>query len=387
MMKMRRGVLAAAVSAALLAACGGGNPDPASDGPSGAPTTLGSFTAVVSFGDSLSDVGTYAPKTGPLGGKFTTNLAGTDGYIWVEHVADALGLAVTPAMTGFAGLPSTDCPAANNTCTGFAQGGSRVTNPVGIGRDGGALTVPVVTQIDNYLASERFGHTFKDTDLILIWAGNNDAFVQLNTFATTVQAIQAQVIAGEISAERGNKLMYDAQSAAQEGVKEAALELAGYVKTKILANGGKYVAIGNLPNSALTPRFQAYPASIQGVLKTITETFNFWLKAGLDGQPVQILDMAAIGASVYANPGSWNITTPACSIPKISGYTAGAITDGSSLFCNATPGFPYNGLVDGADPSTWFFADGVHPSTGGHAYYARQVLAQLRSFGWIAADD
>ena len=56
------------VSALLLAACGGGDPDvPGTGSPSGAPTTNGSFTAVVSFGDSLSDVGTYMPVTSLTG--------------------------------------------------------------------------------------------------------------------------------------------------------------------------------------------------------------------------------------------------------------------------------------------------------------------------------
>src|SRR4051812_8163259 len=69
-------------TAALLVACGGGDPYvPGSGAPAGAPTTKGAFTAVVSFGDSLSDVGSYAPATSLasngtppfLGGKFTTN--------------------------------------------------------------------------------------------------------------------------------------------------------------------------------------------------------------------------------------------------------------------------------------------------------------------------
>ncbi|MBG6080433.1 SGNH/GDSL hydrolase family protein [Rubrivivax gelatinosus] len=403
-MKMRRGVLAAAISAALLAACGGGsNPDPASEGPSGAPTTVGAFSAVVSFGDSLSDVGTYAPATSLagngtapyFGGKFTTNTdSATGDLIWIERVAATLGITITPADVGFAGS-SVACPAAlqsaalAGTCTAYGQGGSRVTDPNGIGhtKNGApaALTVPVSTQIDHHLA--RFG-SFKDTDLVIVWAGNNDAFIQLQTFVATAQAIQAKVAAGELTADQGNKQLYDAQSAAQEGMKEAAHELAGYVKTKILAHGGKYVAIGNLPNSALTPQFQAYPASIQGVLTTLTETFNLWLKSGLDGQPVQIIDMAAIGAAAYNAPATYgftNITTPACSAAKISAITGGQVTDGSSLFCNATTGMPYNGLTTGADPATWFFADGVHPTSGGHAYYAQQVLEQLRKFGWVAA--
>jgi hypothetical protein len=88
----------------------------------------------------------------------------------VENLAATLGLAVQPAEVGFAGS-SLKCPAklANPAfaaiCTSYGQGGSRVTNPAGIGNATGALTVPMSTQIANHLA--RFG-SFKATDLVLV---------------------------------------------------------------------------------------------------------------------------------------------------------------------------------------------------------------------------
>ena len=90
------------------------------------------------------------------------------------------------------------CPAAANpalasTCTAYGQGGSRVTDPNGIGKSGGALTVPVVTQVANHLA--RFG-SFKASDLVLVWAGSNDAFFQFNVFVAAATVIQTDVGAG-----------------------------------------------------------------------------------------------------------------------------------------------------------------------------------------------
>ncbi len=168
------------VSALLLAACGGGDPDvPGSGSPSGAPTTKGAFTAVVSFGDSLSDVGTYMPVTSlarrtasrrssAASSRPTrpsaTGLPGANalGKIWVENVASSLGVTVTAAEVGFNGqsvkCPAAAVPALATTCTAYGQGGSRVTDPTGIGHnaDGsGALTVPVVTQIANHLAASE----------------------------------------------------------------------------------------------------------------------------------------------------------------------------------------------------------------------------------------
>ena len=198
-MKMIRSAGLSLLVAAWLAACGGGEgPIPGSGSPAGAPTTKGTFTSVVSFGDSLSDVGAYAPATSLtgtgaapyFGGKFTTNSA--TATVWVENLAGSMGLMVTPAEVGFAGQ-SVKCPAAAinaalaGTCTGYGQGGARVSDPNGIGRSGGALTVPVTTQVANHLS--RFT-SFKSSDLILVWAGHNDIFTQFGTFAAKATQIQ-----------------------------------------------------------------------------------------------------------------------------------------------------------------------------------------------------
>jgi phospholipase/lecithinase/hemolysin len=394
-MKNFRAAALAGLAALLLVACGGSDPYiPGSGSPEGAPTTKGSFTALVSFGDSLSDVGAYAPATSAtgngqppyIGGKFTTN--GPGGTVWVENLATALGLVVTPAEVGFAGQ-SVQCPAAAvdpalaSTCTGYGQGGSRVTDPEGIGKAGGALTVPVKTQIANHLA--RFG-SFKDSDLIVVFAGNNDAFVQFGTFAAKAAEIQAQAAAGQISADQAKNLLLQAQLAGQEAMKHAAIELGGYVRDEILAKGGKYVAVWNLPNSAQSPFGNSLPAQVQPVLTVMVDIFNLWLRDSLTGLPVQLVDANASFSAVYLNPGKYGIennTVPACDAAKIEAITGGAVTDGSSLFCNATPGAPFNGLRDGADVVTWQFADGVHPTTGGHKLISDIALDLLRSYGWI----
>ena len=397
----QRSALWALLGSALLAACGGDDVTvPGSTPPTGAPTAKGNFTSLVTFGDSLSDQGSYAPATqhplGPaplkyIGGKFTVNIDNNGGTIWVENLATTLGLAVYPAEMGFAGQ-SVKCPvkfvvpAAAALCTSYGQGGSRVTNPAGIGHNGGAgaLTVPMVKQIDNHLAA--FGGKFKATDLIVVWGGNNDVFTQFGAFGAAAAAIQADAIAGKISADEAKKRLYDAQSAAQEGVKHAAQELSGYVRDKILAQGGQYVAVFNLPDSSLTPFGSTLSADARGVLTTLVDTFNLWLRDGLGGQPVQLVDQNTAGKDVYANPAKYGLTVntvPTCDAATISVITGGAVTDGTSLFCNGTPGVAYNGLRVGASITTWQFADGVHPTPGGHKVISDYVTSQLRAFGWI----
>src|SRR5580700_9220108 len=104
----------------MLAACGGSSS-------SGNNTPPGGVTLqVVSFGDSLSDVGTYAPvATADFGGgRFTTN----PGQIWTQNVAQYYGDTLTAAQTGGFGVPL--APASG---LGYAQGGARVTLQPGIG--------------------------------------------------------------------------------------------------------------------------------------------------------------------------------------------------------------------------------------------------------------
>ncbi len=393
---------AALLGAALLAACGGGEPTiPGSGSPAGAPTTKGVFTALVTFGDSLSDLGTYAPATSLtgngaapyFGGKFTTNIDGNLGRVWVENLATTLGVVVTPAEVGFAGS-SVKCPAKlvnaalAGTCTGYGQGGSRVTDPNGIGHttaSGGtaALTVPVVSQIANHLAAFS---AFKSSDLILVWAGNNDVFAQFGAFTAAATTIQTNAALGKISADEANKQLYNAQTAAQNGMKQAALELSALVRNQILAKGGKYVAVFNLPDSSLTPFGSTLPATVKPVLTTLVDTFNLWLRDGLTDLPVQWVDQNTPGKDVYTNPAKYgllNNTVPTCDAAKISAITGGAVTDGSSLFCNGTAGKAYNGLRAGADVNTWQFADGVHPTPGGHKIISDYVTLQLKTFGWI----
>ena len=390
--------VAAAFAAAWLLGCGGGDPHvPGSGSPAGAPTTKGTFAAVVSFGDSLSDAGTYAPATSLtgngqppfFGGRFTTNdNTTTSNLVWVEYLAASLGIALTPAEVGFAGT-SVKCPAAAvpalvNSCTAYGQGGARVTDPNGIGKASGALTVPVKTQIASHLA--RFA-SFKASDLILVYAGNNDVFTQFGAFAANAAQIQADAAAGRITPDQANNLLLNAQLAAQGGMKQAALELAAYVRDEILAKGGQYVAVILLSDIADTPfgnSPQVVPA--RSVLSGLSENFNLWLREGLTNQPVQLIDAWAIFKDSYQNPSKFGIannTIPACDAAKIQGVTGGAVSDGSSLFCSATVGAPYNGIRTGADIHTWQFADSVHPTTIGHQLIEQAFLAQLRAFGWI----
>ncbi|NVI81409.1 SGNH/GDSL hydrolase family protein [Janthinobacterium sp. BJB401] len=175
----------AVLAAAVLAGCGGAS--------GGDQALKVKYTAQVSFGDSLSDVGSYAVAgvAASGGGKFTINGDNTKinpeltGKNWTEHLAAQFGLpAPCAAETGLEGsVPSLQAPRVKHAgCFGYAMGGSRVTNPVGpnnklAGGALGALTVPVVTQIANHLAVS--GGKFSGTEVVFVMAGGNDVLFLL----------------------------------------------------------------------------------------------------------------------------------------------------------------------------------------------------------------
>ena len=109
-------MISTVLAAALVTACGGGGGD------SLTPVNTGGVTKVVTFGDSLSDVGSYAfAAIEKGGGRFTVNGAGP--RIWTEFLAQSYGITLTPNEY------ITDAGAQINPAgTAYAEGGARV-NP------------------------------------------------------------------------------------------------------------------------------------------------------------------------------------------------------------------------------------------------------------------
>lgn len=353
-----RTISLAAAAAVALAACGGGD-----DGPR--------YEALVSFGDSLSDVGTY--RTAGIaalgGGKYTVN--GPNGKIWIEYLAEELDLpAPCAAQTGlqatgdFAALAA---PVANHAgCTAYGQGGSRVTHPIGpwnaallaspdpqVAYTGqlGQLTVPVVTQVATHLA--KAGGTFSGKELVLVLAGGNDVFVNLDAVGKTMTPEQAAL-----------------------AMAQAGAELAALVKTQIVGKGAKRVVVVNLPNVAVTPGTLAAEAAAPGA-KALTEAvgqaFNGQLAAGLAGVPeVMVIDLYGKLTTWTANPavyGFSNATTPAC----VSTWAPQFL--GSSLTCTTS-------TTVAGDVSRYMFADTVHPTPYTHRLLADAVEDALKKAGW-----
>ncbi|SAL66569.1 phospholipase/lecithinase/hemolysin-like protein [Caballeronia terrestris] len=326
-----------AFAIAILSACGG-HGDDSSDG-GGTPTTPpagGVQLQVVSFGDSLSDVGTYAPIASPIGGgRFTTN----PGQVWSQNVAQYYGDTLTAAYT----IDFTHKLSAQSGF-GYAEGGATVATPADqsdfLTAVIGNIEMPVTQQLSSYLASHG---SFNSNQLVLIWAGANDVLRagQLPAAAPTVQT--------------------------------AATTLAQIVG-QIVQSGATHVVVVNLPNVGLSP--EGLASSDGGAnLTQLSQLFNDTLNSALQTNGVQskVIRVDAftwlnqIIANFQANGFAVSNTAVACDPKKTPNQTA--------LLCS-----PVTYVTSNAD-QTYMFADELHPTTHLHALFAQYVEQQIASSG------
>ena len=384
-MKNFKLIVTSVAVAALVAACGGGDD----------PKVV--FTSVVSFGDSVSDAGTY--RVGTIaqlgGGKFTVN--GTGDKVWTEALAASLGApAQCPAQTGLlpnngaTGAPVKD--AAN--CNNYAQGSSRVTAN-GSGPNGVALQKAPFNQVNLGFMADSIQNqvnrhltkvsSFGGSDLVTVNAGGNDFFMQLGAVGVAAgggaTAAGAGTIAGWPAATittvsgGGAAAANAASSAAVAAMGQAGAELAGYVKTLMVGKGARFVVMRNLGDLNVTPFGLGFDAATKQLSTAMASAFNTQLAQGLAGVAgVYLFDDYARSQAIAANPasvGHTNVTRPACGP---NGFSQPGDTFGKSIVCNGT------NLIAG-DTSKYAFADNVHSTPFGHQVAADFTITLLRKAG------
>jgi phospholipase/lecithinase/hemolysin len=327
-----------AISAALFvvfAACGGGGGSSGGGGSTNNPPG-GIQLQIVSFGDSLSDVGTYAPIASAVGGgRFTTN----PGQVWSQDVAQYYGdtlsaaytISVTHELSAQGGL-------------GYAEGGSTVATPANqydfLSNVIGNVEMPVNQQVSSYLSAHT---SFNANQLVLVWAGANDV------------------------------LRAGSPPAATSTVQQAATTLATLVG-QIVQAGATHVVVVNVPNIGLSPKGLA--ASDGGANYTqLSQLFNTTLSAalqsnGLQGKVIEIdayTWVTQMIANFTANGFTVSNTAQACDPSKTP--------DDTSLLCS-----PPTYVSANAD-QTYMFADDLHPTTRLHALFAQYVEQQIAASG------
>ena len=355
-------VAIAGAALALLAACGGGDDN---NSASNTPPS-GVKMQIVSFGDSLSDAGTYSQiKLGFGGGRFTTN----PGQVWTQNVAQYYGDTLQPANQGGFGIP---LQASGGL--GYAQGGSRVTLQPGIGHADAsvpnadyaqATTTPIADQVKQYLTQHG---SFNSGQIVLVNGGANDIFYQ-------AQVAQAQ----------GNTPA--AQLAAAQAIGLAAQQLGGIVQ-QIVAAGATHVFVSNVPDIGATPQGMMSSAANRALLTQASLGFNQALAAALTQSglmpKVIYLDIVPVLANVTANyqqlgfavsntGTACNLQAMAAAAQKFGEPNPQAFA--TSLFCS-----PETLTVAGAD-QTYMYADTVHPTTHLGALYAQAAEQAIAKSG------
>ncbi len=303
------------------------------------------FNNLFVVGDSLSDGGVYsqAVQAGGMGllpdiqYRFLTNAPDGSSRTYAEVLGSALGLNVLPNV--FSAVPLAGLPEVAVGGTNYAEGGSRVSNPAGIGNNpsGGITTLPLTTQVDRLLADKP---VLDANDLVILWGGANDVFAQAG-------AVGALAITPE---------------AAAANMAQAAVELAGQV-TRVKAAGAETVIVVTVPDVGQTPFGRSLGPQGAGLQTGLSNAFNAQLRAATAGNAV-IVDSQKLLGAVQADPARYGFTAPGAALVP-------ACAD-SSLSC-------VQGLNASADSELRLFADGVHPTTSGHALFGQAAFAGLQA--------
>jgi outer membrane lipase/esterase len=382
-------------AALLLASCGGGGGEAASSNPKG-------FTKMVSFGDSLSDTGAFAVGTVAAlgGGRYTVNSGSATAptKIWVDLLSQQMGLPVPcSATTGLNSRAPFGAPVAvvnYPNCFNFAQGGSRVSAPIGpantalpdsAGGAVGQLTYPVTQQITNYLAANS--NTFTTNTLVTVLAGGNDIFMNGNGVSSAAAggsgAVGAGVVAGWTNGADalattlglgGTTATNAAITQAVTTMSAAGTRMANEIINNIIGRGARYVVVVNLPDVSSTPYGLENPTAAPLVLQMV-QAYNASLQAGLAGRSeVIIVDAYTSSRDQFVNPANYGLTNS--TNRSCSTSTAVNPLGGASLVCNV------NNTIAG-DVSRYAFADDVHPTPYGHQLLGQLVGRAMQIAGWL----
>ncbi len=380
--------IAASAAALLVAGCGGGSDY---TGPKQ------SISRVVVIGDSLADSGTF-------GFKFTVQNAASPaaGFpIWPELVARSYGIGSLCNFYVFAG--GTFRPNATSGCTSYAIGGARVINTPAQG--GAAGPQAVTLQLTQAVATAAAGGTWGAGDLILVDGGGNDTadlvgvYLGLASGAAGLTAYQTFLAQQLTPAQIGALLPQTNGPALAAGAYMQALAGTYYnsIAASTVAKGAGRVAILNIPDITLTPRFQAVlagvaastnaanAAALRAAIQSWIGAFNTQLKTLVGSDPrYALVDFNADFTDEVTNAASYGLTNATRASCPVTGVDSSGLPDYTFPTCTsaALDAAPPAGLAAGWW-QRWAFSDGFHPTPYGHQLLAGSVSRALARAGWL----
>ncbi|MCC2673199.1 MAG: family lipolytic protein [Ramlibacter sp.] len=364
----------ASLTAALITACGG------------AFTSKVDFDRVVVAGDSLADAGTF-------GLKFTVqnSAAPAAGFpIWPEIVADEYDAG--GQCNYYTSNGATFVPNATAGCTNYAIGGARIVNPAAQGGNTSPLSIP--TQLAVAAAEEG---PYSKTDLVLVDGGGNDAADLATAFlqATDPAGVTAYraFLLQQIPAATLDPILAQADGPVVAGglyMRTLADTYYDAIRTHVLGRGASHVAVLNMPDITLTPRFRAVlaqieqangaaaAAQVQGLIRQWIGAFNTRLddRIGNDSR-VALVDFNADFTDEVQNPAKYGVTNATQSACEVAGIPAIQACSSAALDANPPAGARAGWW------QTWAFSDSFHPTPLGHRLLADSVFRALDAAGWL----
>ncbi len=268
------------------------------------------ITTLYVVGDSLSDQGNAYLLTGGTFSPAPYAQRASNGPVAVEHLADALGVTLTPSEAGGTNYAVLGAATALVTIAGTSPP-VQTENLAAIRYGQSALAgTSLQSQVLALLGAGPIADP--SSSLVFVWGGANDFF--LNPSAETAPA--------------GVGNIFDAV-------------------TTLYGGGARNFLVPNLPDLSMTPSGLALPAMQRAGLQALTLGFNTALHSALDsasmlpGINITHFDTFAFFNAMLADPTAFGLTNT--TTPCLTGNLAvgGTVCD---------------------DPSAYIFWDSVHPT-------------------------
>lgn len=283
------------------------------------PAAAGPFSALYTFGDSLSDAGNaYIATNGAEPVSPPYDKVFSNGPVWTQDLSQKLGLGtLKPSLAGG---------------TDFAVGGAQTgTTPLHT-----AALGDLPSQLAAYNAAVA---TPQPHALYTLWIGAND----LSAILDSLTPLSGTQINDDVTAAIGN--------------------VSTFVKG-LAADGAKNLLLLTVPDLGATPDVTRFGAAAEQAASSLSRAFDTALLAAVgtiaaaDGLHLFTVDTYSLLDSVVAHPAAYgfsNATTPCWT----GSYTSAA----SGSVC--------------ADPASYVFWDGEHPTAAAHAIVADAALAAV----------
>ncbi|WP_395945083.1 autotransporter domain-containing protein [Brevundimonas sp.] len=231
-----------------------------------------------------------------------------------------------PVFTELLGFTAANFNGPVSGSINYAFGGSRT--------DGSTTPPPgMLAQLGAYTGR---GGTFGANDLVTVLGGANDIFQTLGLAAASAAPLTYMNTVTNTASTNVNTLV-----------------------NSVAGAGAGTILVANLPKLSLTPQFRS-PAGLPaaGLADAAAGNFNSTLltkltatAAAQPGANIILMDLFRVGDTIAANPGQFGLTN---------------VTDAC-----------FNGVTVCANPNSYFYFDGVHPTAAGHQLIARLAVDYL----------